>query len=133
MESTFTLQIVLGLLLIINFSLLVVLIGVSQHMGVRFKRIPFPWRKMQKNEIRDADTSTDEADLTTSEMERLQKKERDEKMQERLQRIKRELDAQQTNIRRKGYTAVEENPHVKNLPHDAVNAYQPPDGEEYAE
>ena len=130
------LELMLVLLVVVNITLLVVLIGVSEHLGVQFRQFPKPWKG--KGEVADGvkgDKSPEVSEvvdeLSKNESHRINQIKRDKAMQERLEKIKRELDMTHGTIR-KGMPAVEEHPQVKNLPHDAVNVYQD-DGEEFAE
>ena len=63
-----------------------------------------------------AEEQFDKRELTSYELERL---EREEEFDSRINRLKDEL-SQQQNIIRKGVTAEELHPSVHNLPHDTV-------------
>lgn len=64
----------------------------------------------------DVNETFDKRDLTSYELERL---EREEEFDKRINRLKSELSEQQ-NILRRGITAEELHPLVHNLPHDTV-------------
>ena len=64
-----------------------------------------------------AEEHFDKRELTSYELERL---EREEEFDSRINRLKDEL-SQQQNIIRKGVTAEELHPSVHNLPHDTVH------------
>lgn len=68
-------------------------------------------------------------ELTSYELERLN---REEKFDERINRLKEELAFQQ-NIIRQGIPADELHPLVKNLPHDIIRKYIEADIEEIAD
>lgn len=76
--------------------------------------------KLFKNTLtnvqQNADETFDKRELTSYELERL---EREEEFDERINRLKEEL-AEQHNVIRKGTTADELHPLVHNLPHDSV-------------
>lgn len=73
---------------------------------------------------------TDAEELTSYELERL---EREEEFDARITRLKEELAYQQELIQRSGVSADELHPLVKNLPHDTVNSYRNDPDVEYAD
>lgn len=126
MEISTTLQVLISLYLVVNILLLVMSIFGIQQLSFNFG----------KNKVADVvsyeDTEEYSEDLSKSEVDRMDKIKRDKNMQTRLRAIKEELDMKHGKLR-KGTTATEEHPLVKNLPHDAVNAYGSPDEDEVAE
>ena len=127
MQLPITLHVLLSLYLLVNIILLVMSVFGIHQLSFSFG----------KNKVADVVHPDDEVeeysqDLSTSEKDRMDRIRRDENMQDRLRKIKEELDMKHGKLR-KGTIATEEHPLVKNLPHSAVNAYGSPDKEEVAE
>lgn len=136
------LEIAIVILIVTNLSLLVVLVGVSEHLGVQYRQLRKFWKRDKVDELeatvdqREVNMNPEVADgvrseLSNKETSRLSQLKKDKNMQDRLRNIKEELDMQHGKIR-KGHTATEEHPQVRNLPHDAVNPHED-DREEYSE